>query len=331
MPKVSIVVPVYNVEDYLEFCVESLKAQTLSDIEIILVDDGSPDSSGKLCDKLAETDPRISVIHKENGGLSSARNAGIAVAKGDYIGFVDSDDWVEPDMYEHLLSLIEEHGADIADCGMIEISDRVFTELPKTEETAVLDRNGALDIFFRISKADINYCVCDKLFRRELFQNVLFTEGIIFEDIDFNYRALIHIEKVVESEAVKYYYFKNPEGISRNSLRNKDLELQGVWDNIIELSKSATPEYTAHAVFNRQRADFGLLCKMFKFGCREDKATARKIRKQLLKSVRQNYFALMKGRLPSNRKLLLTMMAINYRLVAWPLALRRRLLRRPHE
>ena len=331
MPKVSIVVPVYNVENYLEFCVRSLKAQTLKDIEIILVDDGSPDNSGKICDELAKTDSRISVVHKQNGGLSSARNAGIAVARGEYIGFVDSDDWVEPDMYEHLLKLIEENDADIADCGMIEITERSFLELPATDEIQVLDRNGALDIFFRITKADINYCVCDKLFKRELFEKVLFTEGIIFEDIDFNYRALININRTVESEAVKYYYFKNPEGISRNSLRNKDLELQSVWDNIIEQSKTSTPEYTSWAIFNRQRADFGLLCKMFKFGCREDKPTEKKIRKQLLKSVRHNYFALMKGKLPSNRKVLLTMMAINYRLVAWPLALRRRMKRNAHE
>ncbi len=331
MPKVSIIVPVYNVEPYLEFCVDSLIKQTLEDIEIILVDDGSPDNSGAICDRLAKKDNRIVVIHKENGGLSSARNAGIAIAKGEYIGFVDSDDWVESDMFACLLELAEKYDADIADCDMIEISDRSFVELEKNDKVELLDRNGALDIFFRITKPNINYCVCDKLFKRDLFEKVLFTEGIIFEDIDFNYRVLLHTNRVVETEAVKYYYFKNPEGISRNSFRRKDLELLSVWDNIIELSKEHTPDYLSWAIFNRQRADFGLICKMFKFGCRENAEEHKKIRKQLLKGIRKNYLPLMKGKLPNNRKVLLTLMAINYRLVEFPLKIRRKLLRSSYE
>ena len=112
MPAISIIVPVYKVEKYLERCVESLRNQTLSDIEIILVDDGSPDNCPRMCDAYAEQDNRISVIHKQNGGLSSARNAGLRVAKGEYVGFVDSDDDVEPDMYEKMLSTIESERVD---------------------------------------------------------------------------------------------------------------------------------------------------------------------------------------------------------------------------
>ncbi|MBQ4037096.1 MAG: glycosyltransferase [Clostridia bacterium] len=327
MPSISIIVPVYNVETYLEFCVASLRKQTLRDIEIILVDDGSPDASGAICDRLAAEDERIRVIHKENGGLSSARNAGIDVATGDYLGFVDSDDWVEEDMFAHLLELACTHDADIVDCDMIEISQREFVELPFRNKTELLEQKGALDIFFRISKPDINYCVCDKIFKRELFEKVRFTEGIIFEDIDFNYRVLIHARRIVETDKIGYYYFKNPEGISRNSFRKKDLELQGVWDNIIELSKTHTPEYLPWAQFNRKRADFGLICKMFKFGCRENAQDHAAIRKTLLASVRKNFLPLIKGKLPFNRKVLLLMMCMNYRLVEYPLTLRRKLLR----
>ena len=112
MPVVSVVVPVYKVEKYLERCVASLRSQTLRDVEIILVDDGSPDSCPEMCDALAEQDSRIRVIHKKNGGLSSARNAGLKVASGKYVGFVDSDDDVEPDMYEKMLSVIESENVD---------------------------------------------------------------------------------------------------------------------------------------------------------------------------------------------------------------------------
>lgn len=328
MPSVTVVVPVYNVENYLEFCVSSLKKQTLQDIEIILVDDGSPDKSGEICDRLALEDDRISVIHKENGGLSSARNAGIAASHGDYIGFVDSDDWVEPDMFELLYKAAKENDADIADCDMIEISDREFIKLPDGCKTSLLNKNQALEIFFRITKSNINYCVCDKIFKREMFEKVLFTEGIIFEDIDFNYRALIAAEKMVILDAIKYYYYKNPLGISRNLLREKDLELLAVWDRIIDLSKIHTPEYTKWAIYNRQRADFGLLCKMLKYGCRESKERCREIRKMLLISIRKNYFSLMRGNMPKNRKILLSMLAVNYRLVSWPLLVRRRIVKK---
>lgn len=115
MKKISVVVPVYNVEAFLERCVHSLCRQTYTNLEIILVDDGSPDHSGDLCDTLAARDNRIVVIHKQNGGLSDARNTGIAHATGDYIAFVDSDDWYDPTMLEVLLTLCEQHGAQIAE------------------------------------------------------------------------------------------------------------------------------------------------------------------------------------------------------------------------
>lgn len=325
MPSVSIIVPVYKVEKYLEYCVKSLINQTLNDIEIILVDDGSPDSCGEICDKLAKSDERIKVIHKINGGLSSARNAGIDVATGEYIGFVDSDDWIEPDMYEYLLKLIKEYNADIADCEMLETAQRQFTKINQKEVIEKLNQKEALDMFFRVSKSNINYCVCDKLFKKVIFEKVKFTEGIIFEDIDFNYKALMHVDTVVVSNSCKYYYYKNAEGISRNSFRKKDLELLNVWDEIIELSKKYTPSYTEHAKFNRKRADFGLLCKMFKYGCRNDGENYDLIRKNLLKSVRKNFSVLFKGKLPLNRKVLLVLMIINYRLVAYPLWFKRKI------
>ena len=116
-PLISIIVPVYDVEPYLRKCIDSILIQSYRDLEIILVDDGSPDNCGAICDEYAEKDKRIKVIHKKNGGLSDARNAGLDIATGEYIGFVDSDDWVMPDMYEYLYKAVKEYDADMSVCG----------------------------------------------------------------------------------------------------------------------------------------------------------------------------------------------------------------------
>ena len=118
-PKISIIVPVYKVEKYIHKCIDSILNQTFKDFELILVDDGSPDNCGKICDEYAKKDSRVIVIHKENGGLSSARNSGLDIARGDYIGFVDSDDYIENDMYELLYNLCEENNCDISSCSSI--------------------------------------------------------------------------------------------------------------------------------------------------------------------------------------------------------------------
>ena len=126
---ISVIVPVYNVAAYLDRCVKSIVNQTYADLEIILVDDGSPDQCGTMCDNWAMKDKRIKVVHKENGGLSDARNAGIEVASGDYIGFVDSDDWIEPDMYQDLLEAVEREGAELAVTGINRTYDNEFSRI----------------------------------------------------------------------------------------------------------------------------------------------------------------------------------------------------------
>lgn len=128
MPTISVIVPVYKVEPYIRKCVDSILGQTFSDIQVILVDDGSPDQCGKICDEYAKQDNRVEVIHKENGGLSDARNAGIPYAKGEYIIFLDSDDYIENDMFEYMYTRIKDSGADMATCGLYEVyKDRIET------------------------------------------------------------------------------------------------------------------------------------------------------------------------------------------------------------
>ena len=155
---ISVVVPVYNVEKYLERCVDSILSQTVKDLEIILVDDGSTDGSGAICDAYASRQERITVCHKENGGLTSAWKAGLALASGKYTGFVDSDDWIEPDMYERMLELAEREQADMTVCGLI--FDFEDPKIPKREESSnfrreVYNRRDVENLFPKIGRAHV--------------------------------------------------------------------------------------------------------------------------------------------------------------------------------
>lgn len=203
---ISIIVPVYKVEEFLNRCIDSLISQTYKDLEIILVDDGSPDNCGSICDEYAAIDNRIKVIHKTNGGLSSARNAGLKIAKGEYIAFVDSDDWVDPEMYEKLFELAQRYDADIVECGLRYFRpwkpERMFYEPENTKEVAVFTNIEALErLYFGPQiHSDICIMVWNKLYRRSLLANLNFADGFIHEDVDFTPKALFNANKVV-----KYY------------------------------------------------------------------------------------------------------------------------------
>ena len=185
---VSIIVPVYNVEQYLCQCIDSLLAQTYRETEIILVDDGSPDHCGDICDSYAEQDPRIRVIHQENAGVSAARNAGLSIARGEYIGFVDPDDWITPGMYGRLLECIENYNADIAVCGYTYCSetgepDETRPYVYRPEEC--LDRKEAMRRMADIPPS-LRHVVWNKLFRLELVRGIRFPEDFrSSEDVVF--------------------------------------------------------------------------------------------------------------------------------------------------
>lgn len=201
-PKISIIVPIYNMEKYLRECLESIQAQTFTDWECILVDDGSIDSSPSICDEFAAKDPRFKVIHKTNGGLSSARNAALKVAKGDLIGFVDSDDWIEPGMYQLLFNLISEHNADIAQVGYIkEYIGRRSTKhiIPHTK--IISGKEAILDICFD----KIPNYVWNKLQRRSII-TCEFPEGRNFEDIYVYSEWLKNVNRMVLDPTPMYHY-----------------------------------------------------------------------------------------------------------------------------
>lgn len=234
-PLISIIVPVYKVEKYIENCIKSLINQTYKNLEIILIDDGSPDRSGEICDKYASLDNRIKVFHFENGGVSAARNKGVEYAKGDYIGFVDSDDWVDHDMYETLFRLINEYTADIAICGYREIYPDKVEEM-SNKDIKVMNNLEALELNIL---NDIDYQICtapwNKLYKKEIVKNIKFPEGKVYEDIIFTTKALIESNKCVYQGISKYNYLAERTGSTMNmgfNSRSITDELPLLWDRI---------------------------------------------------------------------------------------------------
>lgn len=204
--RVSVIVPIYNTEAYLERCVDSLLAQTYTNIEIILVDDGSTDSSSEICDRYAAQDVRVKVVNKPNGGLSSARNAGLDVASGDYIGFVDSDDYVSADMYRILAQRLADGTCDIANAMYVRVDEEGKTyssKVPHDSDCTITAEDFVQELM--LHTGDVS--VCTKLFRRELFLDVRFAEGKLNEDLLFMIEVFSKVKSVAFVGQVGYYYF----------------------------------------------------------------------------------------------------------------------------
>lgn len=214
---ISIIVPVFDVEQYLPRCIESIISQSYENIEILLIDDGSQDRCGEICEEYARKDRRIRVFHTENRGLSSARNLGLQEAKGEYLGFVDSDDWIEKDMYEFLLRKIRTTGADICTCvywGESETSSKQFhykDALFSGKESLVALIHGKIE----------NYA-WNKLYRMELFEGVSFPVGRYYEDVDTICKVLNNSSKVAVFDAPKYHYRRRNDSIT-NSHSGKNM------------------------------------------------------------------------------------------------------------
>lgn len=209
---ISIIVPVYNVADYLKPCLESLLGQTYLNLEIILVDDGSSDQSGKICDQYEKKDNRIVVVHQKNGGVSAARNKGMKIAKGKYIAFCDGDDWVEPDMYEYLYTLLKKSACKIASCGAW------FGENPvgyAKQEMMILDTEEALvQLHLRNHSND---WLWTKMFDKNILDGLLFdTELKVSEDYAFECEAYKKCERIVCGSQVKYHYVQRKTSVSNN-------------------------------------------------------------------------------------------------------------------
>lgn len=211
----SVIVPVYNVEEYLVKCVDSILNQTYQNLEVILVNDGSTDGSDGICDAFAQKDSRIRVIHKENGGLSSARNAGMDAAVGEYISFIDSDDWIEQDSYEHLLGLMEKYQVKLVCGGNWDVNgatgEKTLGICPKEE--ALVTAEEFVGRMFLWDGCDSS--VCDKIFHRSLLESFRFPEGQVSEDVAITYKIVLGAERAVLSPYPFYNYYHRVGSISR--------------------------------------------------------------------------------------------------------------------
>lgn len=218
-PLISIIVPVYNVENYLRKCLDSIVNQTYKNLEIILIDDGSDDNSDKICDEYATKDNRIVVIHKINGGLSDARNAGLEIAKGEYIGFVDSDDYISEDMYEFLYNLAIENDLDVAMCASCNVYEDGKVKRPKVFETLFFDKKEKIIENLFLNKADgLSISVCNKLFKKYVLKNRYFDINKTSEDVFYVLKWIENTEKFGRSAAVKYYYVQRSQSITHQIL-----------------------------------------------------------------------------------------------------------------
>lgn len=252
-PLLSVIVPVYNVEAYVARCVESILNQTYKNLEVILVDDGATDASGAICDTFAAQDPRVRVIHKENGGLSSARNAGLETATGEYITFVDSDDWIEGDALEKLLAAALEHQVELVVGGRYDVDGKTGEKrlglCPRRQE--VISGEELVGRIFLWDNCDSS--ACDKLFARRLFREVRFPMGKVCEDVPVMYRIVLDAGRAALLDKPVYNYFHRPGSISNSTLSEKTFHFSQHTAEIYPYIKKHHPAIEPQARFLRVR------------------------------------------------------------------------------
>ncbi len=238
---ISVIVPVYKVEKFLPFCVQSILAQTCSDWELILVDDGSPDRCGEICEQFARQDGRIRALHKENGGLADARNAGTAVAQGEYITYIDSDDWVAPQLLERLLEQAKITGADVVVCDMAKTDSEEMTF--ENTNAGPKSFTGLQAMEAMLYQTGFDTSACGKLFRAELCQKNLFPKGRLYEDLFTIYKMLFAAQTVVYLPQVLYAYRKNPDSIMYRKFDRRNLDELDAADAIEAFVQENCPQF----------------------------------------------------------------------------------------
>lgn len=235
--KVSVIIPVYNVEKFLPKCLDSLLNQTIKDLEFICINDGSTDNSSEILKRYSNKDPRIKIINQDNLGVSAARNAGIKIATGKYIGFIDSDDWVDNNYFELLYKAAEKYNADIACCSITRCynNGKVRSKLEITKEAVYTNANTK----FKILEIPRKCYVYNKIYNRATLQQLglTFKEGVYFEDIGFTIRALYHMKTVVTVPETRYYYRVNTQSITRQMTDRKQQDLLAARKDFLEFAQ----------------------------------------------------------------------------------------------
>lgn len=325
-PLISVIVPVYRAEAYLNKCISSIRNQTYRNLEIILVNDGSPDRSGEMCEQFAREDCRIRVFHKENGGQASARNMGLDHMTGDYVGFVDSDDWIELTMYEKLYNLLKENNAQISACGTqrdfayggISYYNKAY---PAEKGVCLYTMEEALRA--SLDNQKITYSLCDKLFESSIFDGLRMTEGEIYEDMELIPQCLERAKRIVYDPQPLYHYFMTDQSTVRGTFNPKRFrELDIAWAKVedyrIRYPNLYLPAYAGYVMSALQLID---LCEGME-SCRDrQRKLIREMRKDIPKTVESylnrnckiKLMALRMGDLPFRILMKLNRVALKFR------------------
>jgi glycosyltransferase involved in cell wall biosynthesis len=245
-PEISIIVPVHNVEKYLEDCINSILDQSFNNFEIILVNDGSTDRSGNICDFYVQKDKRVRVVHQEYGGVSAARNVGVCISKGDYIGFVDGDDRIDKDMYKKLYTLCSNKNSDIAICKLGRVIDGKIINQDNIEFVKEMDNIEGMRELFR--GVLYRFSLCNKLFKKSCFENVEFPEGRIHEDLSTTYKFFAKAKKVIYTNYIGYFYVKRAYSILTSKYNEKRLDAFLGWDEILQFMNNQYPNLSGEFI-----------------------------------------------------------------------------------
>lgn len=303
---ISVVVPVYNVEQYLEKCVNSIINQTYKNLEIILVDDGATDSSGNMCDQLAKSDSRITVYHKENGGLSDARNYGVERATGDYIGFVDSDDYIDSEMYEKLYEAIKKENVDVAECNLkIIYPDRkeLFTE---QNYYNVRTKEEYLEEYLKIEKIFGSACV--RLIKSNIAKKLKFPVGKLYEDTYYAYDLIEKVDRYVIMNSPYYNYLMRENSITNTKFNPRIFDLIEIVEKFHKMTYKNYSSLTEAADCRKMYAYFSVLNSILL----EDEFKNNSYYPKIINYFKKNYMSLLKNTyINRNRKLSVILIKLN--------------------
>lgn len=286
MTKISVIVPVYKVEDCLEFCVDSILNQTFADFELILVDDGSPDNCGAMCDEYAAKDSRVRVVHRENGGLSAARNSGMDIMRGEYIAFIDSDDAVMEDYLEVLFSACKETDADIAVCRFEEFEDGNIPDLQSTadvdvQNTILCGKDACLEVYKGSRYVSINACC--KLFKASIIEDMRFPEGKLHEDQAFTPIAYFKAQKVASVDKTMYLYRVRAASITHEMFNVRRYDDIWAIDNCIKYFEEKNERIIADAAREKRER---LICIYSIYAKRDGVEIPEEYRRRTAKALR---------------------------------------------
>lgn len=242
-PLISVIVAIYNVEEYLPKCIESILNQTYKNIELILVIDGSPDNSLNICNQYAEKDGRIKVIEKENGGQATARNKALDIAMGDYIGFIDGDDWIEPEMYQTLYEVASNESADVVQCGWYKVDPDGRKVCPYPNEyKKVLSSDEALESLIDFPEFPLNTSVCSKLFKSEVAQHFRFSPVRAYEDDEYIFKTVSYANKIVCLNTPLYDYLNRENSTMTAKFNMNKIALVTIQKNICDYLRMRYPK-----------------------------------------------------------------------------------------